>query len=514
MLHTKTPGKSFINSAEYRDKVLGCWTGKNIGGTLGGPMEGAREMFDISFYTQELKGNPAPNDDLDLQLVWLRAIGERGVYNINERVLGEYWLAYITGPWDEYGTGKFNLMNGLLPPLSGLCNNEQWMNSNGAWIRSEIWACLFPGEPDETLAFAWMDACVDHADEGIYAELFTASLESAAFIESDVNRLIEIALLRIPSACRVAKCVRSALREFEAGNDWRSVRDRIVGENVDLGWFQAPVNIAFLVIGLLWGRGNFGRSVCIAVNCGDDTDCTAATCGAVLGIILGRSGIPREWVEPIGERIKTIAVNPFRLELSETLDELTDRVITCKRETDFANPALVRLTEGKTVIDEEVRRLLTDSTNAERELAGRSSRALKFDLPYGRLTVEYGKSPVTTPGERQKLRLSFFNRFSDCAPLCVSWRLPEGWDIAPGREHQLMSRAEYYHSLEIEIQAGIFERSMAFVVMEVRLAGREYPSFLTLPFRLAGSVQCGNAQPEQVYWNAENRRKARELALK
>lgn len=91
--------------------------------------------------------------------------------------------------------------NGFQPPLSGALNNGQWKNSNGAWIRSEIWACLFPGSPDDVLEFAWYDSCVDHAGDGIYAELFTAALESAAFVVQDIRRLIEIALSKIPADC-------------------------------------------------------------------------------------------------------------------------------------------------------------------------------------------------------------------------------------------------------------------------------------------------------------------------
>ena len=56
MFHTQTPGKSFLRLEEYRDKVLGCWTGKNIGGTLGAPMGGKHDLFDVSFYTQDLGG--------------------------------------------------------------------------------------------------------------------------------------------------------------------------------------------------------------------------------------------------------------------------------------------------------------------------------------------------------------------------------------------------------------------------------------------------------------------------
>lgn len=71
MFDTCQKSRQSLNRAEYRDKVLGCWTGKNIGGTLGAPIEGRREMFDLTFYKQDLYGTPAPNDDLDLQLVWL-----------------------------------------------------------------------------------------------------------------------------------------------------------------------------------------------------------------------------------------------------------------------------------------------------------------------------------------------------------------------------------------------------------------------------------------------------------
>ena len=36
-----------LNFQEYRDKVNACWIGKNIGGTMGTPYEGTREMLDI-----------------------------------------------------------------------------------------------------------------------------------------------------------------------------------------------------------------------------------------------------------------------------------------------------------------------------------------------------------------------------------------------------------------------------------------------------------------------------------
>ncbi|MGQ9663061.1 MAG: ADP-ribosylglycohydrolase family protein, partial [Kiritimatiellia bacterium] len=79
-----------LNRESYRDKVLGCWLGKNVGGTLGAPFEWRRQINNVSFYTQNLGGEPLPNDDLDIQLVWLRALEERGIV-LRAATLAEYW---------------------------------------------------------------------------------------------------------------------------------------------------------------------------------------------------------------------------------------------------------------------------------------------------------------------------------------------------------------------------------------------------------------------------------------
>ena len=119
-----------INYTVYLDKVRGCWAGKNIGGTLGAPMEGDKNMQNVSFYTQELNGVPAPNDDLDLQLVWLAAVETQGIDQITPRLLGEYWDQCIIAPCSEYSVCKMNIANGFMPPLSGAVNNDRFKYSN------------------------------------------------------------------------------------------------------------------------------------------------------------------------------------------------------------------------------------------------------------------------------------------------------------------------------------------------------------------------------------------------
>ena len=151
--------------SDYKDRVRACWLGKNIGGTLGAPYEGHRGVFDLTYYTHNLEKGVIPNDDLDLQLVWLMAAEAHG-RAVNSEVLGEYWLTYIPCEWSEYGAGKNNLRAGLRAPVTGAFNNL-YSESNGAWIRSDIWACLNPGAPDKAVKYAFEDATVDHTGEGV-----------------------------------------------------------------------------------------------------------------------------------------------------------------------------------------------------------------------------------------------------------------------------------------------------------------------------------------------------------
>ena len=94
-----------INYEAYKDKVSACWIGKNIGGTIGTPYEGMRELLDVKGFNSE-PGEPLPNDDLDLQLIWLHALENEGAHKISASLLGEYWLDLITPYWNEYGIGK------------------------------------------------------------------------------------------------------------------------------------------------------------------------------------------------------------------------------------------------------------------------------------------------------------------------------------------------------------------------------------------------------------------------
>ncbi len=474
----------YLNKETIKDKIYACWIGKNIGGTMGAPYEGQRDMQNISGFVTE-KGMSLPNDDLDLQLVWLHAMEQEGPYKMSSNILGEYWISYIPPHWNEYGIGKANLKIGLLPPLSGEIDNDKWKHSNGAWIRSEIWACLTPGFVDIVKKYAYMDACVDHGyGEGTYAEIFTASLECAAFTNRNIKEIIDYALKQIPEDCRVAKAVKLVIDSYDRGVDWKITRNLLVEQSADIGWFQAPANVGFVILGLLYGEGDFKKSMIYAINCGDDTDCTGATVGAFLGLLYGTQGIPSDWSAHIGDNIQTIAVDGSNLQLAKTCTELTDRILKMMPTVFKANGVDMEFTEGEHDLSTPYRN-------------GWVKNYWKFPLseylsqsPYSydggnfvhmNARVVFEKRPSVKPGESIQAKIILYNLLADPRRLFFKVHLPEGWSTDNYQRNLLMKREMHIaHEWDVTITAGENVEPVNRVIVEVTGCSRAVPALIPI----------------------------------
>ncbi len=491
-----------INLTEYRNKVLGCWMGKNIGGTFGAPHEGEQHMNEAEFYTDIIPGEPIPNDDLDIQLVWLLAAEERGVFRLNPRVLGEYWMKYVTGPWNEYGVCRANIANGFTPPLSGSVNNEKWKWSNGAWIRSEIWACIAPGSPDEAARLAYMDACCDHYGEGIFAEMFTAALESAAFVVADIRELLRIGLAKIPADCRISRVVHLACGLYDKGTSFKDARNEVLEDSKDLGWFQAPLNIGFVVIGLLYGEGDFDKSLKYAVNCGDDTDCTGATVGSILGIQYGADKIPRRWIEPIGMGLRTIAVNNVDLHVPKSLHELCKRVELVALDAYRDNPLnLLPITDNPPELPDTA--ALASSEYVSKRIWTLSPYELTFDLSWGKISVEYENGPDVEPGKPVKLRVRAADVMTLSSAVEFKLTLPEGWTASPGNVFSMILKARASSNTSLEVIPGNFtDGCIQYIPLTIKLQERNAPNIVLVPFQLKKAINFDNTA-RHVSYNGE-----------
>lgn len=476
-----------ICKESFYDKVYGCWIGKSIGGTLGTPFECRQELLNVTDFNSP-SGHPLPNDDLDLQLVWLKALEDYGPLGVNEHILGEYWINYIPPHWNEYGIGKSNMKAGLLPPLSGDYEND-WKHSNGAWIRSEIWACCAPGCPEIATKYAWFDACVDHGTgEGTYAELFTASVESAAFVESDRDTLIKIGLSYIPKDCRVAKSIGIALDSYAKGLDWKEARQLVLEDSADLGWFQAPANVAYFIIGWLYGEGDFKKSLLIAINCGDDTDCTGATLGSILGIIYGAKALPEDWKKYVGDDIISVAIDRGSwANIPDTCTALTDRVIGMTSQVLAAHRAPVVINNKKTDISD----LGSDTLLASQEYLkclSEMNGAIQYDFIHTRVKINYDNGVNIRAGQEVCFSITLFNMLPDPRHVEITYFLPEGFELLDGRKHlnllQQTSVTSNKYTFEVKIRAGAFVQATNRGIIQMVSAGR--PTVILIPLIFLG----------------------------
>ncbi|XHR31187.1 MAG: ADP-ribosylglycohydrolase family protein [Chthoniobacteraceae bacterium] len=312
-------------------RIHGCWMGKSVGGTLGLPAEGKMERLNFSFYDPVPTVAP-PNDDLELQLVWLHLVEQAGA-SLTREDFANAWRRHIHYMWDEYGRCRWNLRRGVPVESLGIFENP-FHAGMGSPIRSEIWACLFPGDPDSAAHYAALDASLDHGIEGIAGEVLFAAMQSEIAAGKSLEQAVGAALRYIPGNCETARAVHFVRERHRRGVSewvsWEALLECHQNEN----FTHAPLNVALTLWALLYGGGDFEKSILLAVNAGYDTDCTAATVGATLGLALGKGGIPQHWIDPIGE---SVFVGPgiHGIAAPATLAELTSRVaaLTGKLET-------------------------------------------------------------------------------------------------------------------------------------------------------------------------------------
>ncbi len=505
-----------LNRQDYRNKVLGCWLGKNIGGTVGAPYEWMRQVNDISFYTQtNLNGRAMPNDDLDIQLLWLCAMEEGGL-DVTSQRLADYWCMYVTPHWAEYGNAKINFRRGLPPPLAGNVTNP-YKHSCGAYIRSEIWACIAPGLPQVAARSAVEDAILDHADgEGTYAEVFMAALESAAFLVSDLRQLIDIGLSYVPADCGVTKAVQTTLKCRDEGKTWLETRDEILRLHRGrlAGWAQVserdrklgfdtgqlgydvPSNIALTLLALLWGQEDFAQVMCLAVNCGEDTDCTAATAGSIWGIIHGAGAIPQKWIDPIGRGIATVVLNLGELgyfggQLPQTVDNLTDRTERLARQQLMRKSAEHLWSEKPTDLSDLNVESLRSRNWLEQMAPLLAGPHFAFD--FFTVFVNYGQDGAFARNAQPKtLRVRIFNHYKVQTILHCRWYLPEGWRISPSSQGSVMSNPWGSLTMEYQLTCDNIHEPLTRAVLEITTDSR--PTVMLVPITLANGNVVAQAE--------------------
>jgi hypothetical protein len=364
----------------------------------------------------------------------------------------------------------------------------------GCPIRSEIWACIAPGAPAIAVRYAYEDAICDHAGgESVFGELFNTAIESAAFVLSDRDQLLDIGLSYVPKGSQTEKAIVAARAAHAAGEDWKTARKRVLQATPHYNAQYSPINMGFQVIGWLYGA-DFGDAICKAVNCGYDTDCTGATLGSILGIIAGRSGLPRKWTEPLGESIATneswgglhhasSGSNPVPASLSE----LTDRVIVQAERVLVAHGVRDGSSDGGDAkaprADETVQKLLAASVT-------------QVDFHGGSISagIDYVDTPAVLPEQQKRVVTYLSNPHPDAIPVRCTLTLPAGWEDRPApQEVEVPAKGTLAVEWNIQVPARSAVENTQTLMLQVQPANR--PAEPAAPVVLIGAHAYRYAGP-------------------
>lgn len=267
------------------------------------------------------------DDDIDYVAVGLGILTEYG-FDFEPVDVANYWLQNLPA-FNTYTAERIayrNFMNLVTPPESATLRNP-YREHVGALIRSDMWGYVALGNPERAAEYAWRDASISHVKNGIYGEMFAAAMMAAAPFESDPRRLLELGLSEIPADCRLADAVTDVVEWRAAGLEYEDAVARVHerwDESNQFDWVHTISNAEVLAIGLLWGDGDFGRSLCLAVMAGFDTDSHGATLGSILGLVHGADALPAEWVDPLDDVVETSLVSYQRQNISDLATETVE----------------------------------------------------------------------------------------------------------------------------------------------------------------------------------------------
>ena len=315
---------------DYTERVYAGVLGKIIGVYLGRPFEGwtyehiMEHLGEVHYYVHERFGVPliVTDDDITGTFTFIRALPDYdNSPDLTPAQIGQTWLNYIVKErailwWGGMGnstehTAYLRLAKGIEAPRSGSIelNGKVVAEQIGSQIFIDGWAMVAPGDPEQAADLARRAGSVSHDGEAIYGAQVLAAMEAQAFVESDINRLLDTAVSFIPQDSIIYHLIAN-IREWHAQTptDWRKTRQRIAG---DYGYDKYGGNChmvpnhALIIHALLHGDDDFQKSLMIVNTSGWDTDCNSGNVGCLLGIKNGLAGLDSgiDWRGPVADRM-------------------------------------------------------------------------------------------------------------------------------------------------------------------------------------------------------------------
>ncbi len=315
--------------SDYLERVYAGFLGKNVGVRLGCTGRAAiwtfqriREIYgEVSSYLKPYR-TFAADDDANGPFYFIRPLVEgEPAQPLTPDVVARAWLDYARDGkgmfwWGGYGvstehTAYLNLKAGIPAPESGSIarNGATVAEQIGGQIFVDTWGLVWPGRPDQAARYAATAASVSHDGDGLNGARFIAACIAAAFGRpaGGARAIVEAGLAHVAEGSPYARVARAVMAFHDAHpGDWRACQELLVAE---WGYDRYPglchmiPNAGVCVLALLYGAGDFCRTVEIATMCGWDTDCNAGNVGTIVGVLCGLDAIPSKYRDPINDMI-------------------------------------------------------------------------------------------------------------------------------------------------------------------------------------------------------------------
>lgn len=353
-----------ISKKDLQDKIKGGWAGQVIGCTYGGPTEFKyrstiiNDDIPINWYDGYMKDTyddrPGLYDDVYMDLTFVDVFETKGIDTDAEEFARAF--AYAEYPlWHANQQARYNILNGIIPPASG-----HWMNNPHAddidfQIEADFAGLMSPGMVNTSAQISDKIGHIMNYGDGWYGGVYVGAMYSLSFVSNDIEYIVTEALKVIPKETDYYKCMSDVIKSYkENPNDWKETWFQVQKKwGQDIGCpngvftpynIDAKINSAWILLGLLYGKGDFGKTIEISTRCGDDSDCNPASSGGIIGTILGYKNIPEYWkqglaeVEPIDFKYTTISLNDaYELSYKHALEliernggEIGDNKVTIK----------------------------------------------------------------------------------------------------------------------------------------------------------------------------------------
>ncbi|HYO80954.1 MAG TPA: ADP-ribosylglycohydrolase family protein [Bryobacteraceae bacterium] len=297
-----------IPLAELRDRIEGGWAGQMIGVSFGAPTEFRyKEQIiegPLPAWKPDRISNAINQDDLYVDMTFAQVLDDKGVDATTED-FGRMFRDARYALWHANLAARRALKRGVPAHLSGTPRYNAHANDIDFQIESDFIGLMAPGLPAAATDIAWRAGRVMNYGDGIYGGIFVSCMYATAFVETDVRRVVEAGLACLPAKSPYAQTIADTLAWSKRYNDWKETWKQLETKwnrrepcpdgalqpfNID-----AKLNGAYIALGLLYGGGDFFRTMEISTRAGQDSDCNPSSACGVLGVMMGYRKIPDEW---------------------------------------------------------------------------------------------------------------------------------------------------------------------------------------------------------------------------